>query len=321
MFYDVFNGDADGICALHQLRLSDPKESTLVTGVKRDVKLLQRLTAVHDSHITVLDISMDSNKAPLLQLLEQNNTIHYFDHHFSGDIPDHPQLRASIDTSPEVCTSLLVDQYLKGAYRPWAVVAAFGDNLEETAQGLAQETDIAPEELGKLKELGELINYNGYGPQVSDLHFPPAELYQAITPYTDPLDFYEQSTALTKLAAGYQQDMKSALTQTPLQNTEVGRVYRFPAESWGKRIAGVFSNQIAREQPEKAHALLVDNGDGSHLVSVRAPLARPTGADELCRSFPTGGGRAKAAGINQLAESDINNFLQRFAETFAKAST
>jgi len=36
-YIDVFNGDADGICALHQLRLAEPVESTLVTGVKRDI--------------------------------------------------------------------------------------------------------------------------------------------------------------------------------------------------------------------------------------------------------------------------------------------
>ncbi|GHD53921.1 hypothetical protein SAMN05216429_101155 [Marinobacter persicus] len=30
--YDVFNGDADGICALIQLRLAEPAETTLITG-------------------------------------------------------------------------------------------------------------------------------------------------------------------------------------------------------------------------------------------------------------------------------------------------
>ncbi|MDQ6977782.1 MAG: acetyltransferase, partial [Ghiorsea sp.] len=37
---DVFNGDADGLCALHQLRLAVPVNSTLMTGVKRDINLL-----------------------------------------------------------------------------------------------------------------------------------------------------------------------------------------------------------------------------------------------------------------------------------------
>ena len=42
---DVFNGDADGICALHQLRLAAPADSELVTGVKRDIALLERVAA------------------------------------------------------------------------------------------------------------------------------------------------------------------------------------------------------------------------------------------------------------------------------------
>ena len=36
-FFDVFNGDADGICALIQLRLAEPRDTTLITGVKRDI--------------------------------------------------------------------------------------------------------------------------------------------------------------------------------------------------------------------------------------------------------------------------------------------
>ena len=43
--YDVFNGDADGLCALHQLRLDRPIADVIrVTGVKRDIQLLERVT-------------------------------------------------------------------------------------------------------------------------------------------------------------------------------------------------------------------------------------------------------------------------------------
>jgi hypothetical protein len=42
-FIDVFNGDADGICALIQYRLAYPADATLVTGVKRDIKLLEKI--------------------------------------------------------------------------------------------------------------------------------------------------------------------------------------------------------------------------------------------------------------------------------------
>ena len=60
--YDVFNGDADGICSLHQLRLAEPApEAVLVTGVKRDIGLLERIRDARDSLVTVLDISMHVN--------------------------------------------------------------------------------------------------------------------------------------------------------------------------------------------------------------------------------------------------------------------
>ncbi len=45
MNYDVFNGDADGLCALHQLRLAKPAAAELITGVKSDIALLHRVHA------------------------------------------------------------------------------------------------------------------------------------------------------------------------------------------------------------------------------------------------------------------------------------
>jgi hypothetical protein len=63
--YDIFNGDADGLCALHQLRLAAPRAAELVTGVKRDVKLLQHVAAGPGDELTVLDVSMKSNAAAL----------------------------------------------------------------------------------------------------------------------------------------------------------------------------------------------------------------------------------------------------------------
>ena len=41
MWIDVFNGDADGICALLQLRLQQPRESLRITGVMM-IKILNR---------------------------------------------------------------------------------------------------------------------------------------------------------------------------------------------------------------------------------------------------------------------------------------
>ena len=58
MHYDVFNGDADGLCALVQLRLAQPMQSTLVTGVKRQIQLLSSLSVEANDSVTVLDISL-----------------------------------------------------------------------------------------------------------------------------------------------------------------------------------------------------------------------------------------------------------------------
>src|SRR5512139_2746064 len=134
--FDVFHGDADGICALHQLRLAEPSNRVLITGVKRDIQLLKKVCASAGDHITALDISLDKNREALLRLLDSGTTITYIDHHFSGDVPDHPALKAVIDLSPGTCTSSLVDGMLEGRFRIWAVVAAFGDNLSNTATRL-----------------------------------------------------------------------------------------------------------------------------------------------------------------------------------------
>src|SRR5688572_4499304 len=98
-YYDVFNGDADGICALHQLRLADPRESVLVTGLKRDTALVARVAAGDGDVVTVLDLSLDRNREALLALLARGAIVQYFDHHYAGDIPVHPQLTAAIHTS------------------------------------------------------------------------------------------------------------------------------------------------------------------------------------------------------------------------------
>ena len=128
--YDVFNGDADGICALLQLRLAEPKESQLITGVKRDINLLRRVQANAGDCITVLDISMAKNQADLQRLLNTGAEVFYVDHHFAGDVPSSAALKTLINEAADVCTSLLVNHYLRGAYVAWGIVGTFGDNLK-----------------------------------------------------------------------------------------------------------------------------------------------------------------------------------------------
>src|SRR5574339_211935 len=169
-FYDIFNGDADGICALQQLRLEDPRPSVLVTGAKREIALVERVMPGAGDELTVLDLSFRVNAPAVAQALGSGARCRYFDHHDPGDVPQHPNLRTFIDTAPDVCTSLLVDRYLAGRQRIWAVVAAFGDNLAKSAHRTAELIRLEAMEVQQLRELGECINYNAYGDSVDDLH-------------------------------------------------------------------------------------------------------------------------------------------------------
>jgi hypothetical protein len=71
MHFDVFNGDADGICALIQLRLDRPLASRLITGIKRDIQLLDKFTVTSGDRITVLDISLQTNSVRVKEFLNQ----------------------------------------------------------------------------------------------------------------------------------------------------------------------------------------------------------------------------------------------------------
>ena len=316
---DVFNGDADGLCALHQLRLHQPQPGArLVTGVKRDITLLARLAGTVASRITVLDISLDRNRAELEELLVSGNFVFYADHHYSGDIPASDSLEAHIDPSPLLCTSLIIDRLLAGKFRSWAIVGAFGDNLDEVAGEYAKTISLGNEELQTLRELGLLLNYNAYGFAVDDLMVHPADLFVEIHQYPDPFTFYRSSAILRKLQVGYDDDMENAANLNPFKTYPTGRVFRLPDAPWSRRVIGVFSNQVARDQPDLAHATLIPNPEDSTLmVSVRAPLRTPQGADILCRQFATGGGRAAAAGINRLPADELETFLSLFSRHFS----
>ncbi|TAK90174.1 MAG: acetyltransferase [Burkholderiaceae bacterium] len=318
--YDVFNGDADGICALHQLRLAQPcADAELITGIKREIALLKRVQAVAGDIVTVLDISLDSNRADLERLLHAGAQVLYFDHHYAGDtLFAHPNFNGRIDTSSLVCTSLLVDVWLHGAHRLWAVTAAFGDNLHASARRAAEGLGLSETELTALQTLGECLNYNGYGEQLADLWFHPAELYRAVQPYADPRAFMAEAPAYQKLHSGYLADLDAAEHQTALLENESVAAFQLPDAPWARRVSGILANRLAHAHPTRAHAVLTPVADARYTVSVRAPLSHPAGADALCRQFPNGGGRSAAAGINGLPESDVPQFLQAFAAQFRR---
>jgi len=316
MLFDTFNGDADGLCALHQIRLAEPAQSTLVTGVKRDIALLERITAQAGDEVTALDIAVEKNIAPLKTLLDKGVRVRWFDHHKPGELPVHPLFEAHIDTDAQVCTSLIVDRHLGGRHRAWAVVAAFGDNLRESARRAAQPLGLSEDRLDALRELGECLNYNAYGETVDDLFYPPDVLFRRLHAYADPFDFIQAAPEFVRLREGYAADMAAARATQPTEVLAGGAVYILPDAAWARRVSGVFANELAQTHPQRAHALLTRSSKGHYVVSVRAPLANRTGADTLCSQFETGGGRKAAAGINVLPEERLQNFLSAFFATY-----
>ncbi|WP_286265581.1 DHH family phosphoesterase [Thalassotalea atypica] len=309
--FDVFNGDADGIISLIQLRLAEPKDSVLITGVKRDIQLIEKIDLSRAQSMTVLDISMEKNVTALEQALAQGIATFYVDHHRSGEIPTHQNLTPIINTDANTCTALLVNEYLKGQYANWAVAAAFGDNMTASAIALSNQIGLSEIQQQQLSALGTYINYNGYGQAVEDLHFHPAELFKALLAYSDPFDLIlDEDSIFSTLERAYHEDMKQAQHSEILVDNEAIKVVLLDDAPWSRRVSGVFGNELANESPDKAHGVLTYNRDGeSYTVSVRAPLKNKQGADEVCIQFATGGGRSGAAGINKLPLDQREQFI------------
>ena len=313
---DVFNGDADGLCALRQLRLADPAASELVTGVKRDIGLLARVAAAPGDLVTVLDVSLDRNRAALLGLLERGVRVRYFDHHHAGEIPSHPGLEAHIDSSGGICTSMLVDRQLGGRFRGWAVAAAFGDGLDQAALNLGAAMALGAAELEKLRDLGRSLNYNAYGETEGDVLVPPAKLYQVLARFDDPLRFVAEHGLARRLDAGRHADLAAAGEIEPHWTGRGGEVYLLPDAPWSRRVSGTFANQLARQHARRAIAVLAPVRAGGYVVSVRAPAGARQGAHEFCGGFAGGGGRREAAGIDRLPAAELEAFVRRFADAY-----
>ncbi len=319
--YDIFNGDADGICALIQLRLADPKpEAVLVTGVKRDIALVRQVPVNSVGSVTVLDISLDKNRAVVDKLLTAGFSITYIDHHYAGETRiEHASFTDHIDTAPTTCTSLIVNALLAGKYINWAITAAFGDNLIEVAKALALKAGLGETETDQLEALGTYINYNGYGATEADLHVAPAALYSALVQFADPLEVISSKHEVWQtLSQGYADDMAKADAAKVVRKDDALLVISLPQDAWARRVSGVLGNQLANDNPDRAIAVLTElpadteGGDQGmdYLVSIRAPLNNRTGADIVARQFLSGGGRSAAAGINRLPDVAIPDLIR-----------
>ena len=312
-YFDVCNGDADGLCAVVQWRLAKPQSATLVTGLKRDIALLDRVVAKAGDQLLVCDISMRRNLSALLGLLACGAEVSYFDHHEAGTVPSHPRLHVHVTTATTTCTSLLVSEHLGHPYRHWALVGAYGDQLDSVADALAAAWGVPATRQQQLRTLGQAINHNAYGDSDADVCIAPARLYDILIRYPDPLALLQQEPLAQVLIDRQAADLKLAMTQPPYLSSGRARAYLLPDAAWSRRVGGSLVNALAALRPHCAHAVLRRTQSGGYLVSVRAPHLQAQGAAELCRRFG-GSGRAAAAGIDDLPACDLRRFLEAFVE-------
>ena len=282
MRWYAYNGDADGICSMVQWGLVYGIEGQRVTGVKRDIELLERVNPNTDDEIIVMDISLARNHARAIELSSQGFEITWFDHHLAGEPID--AIRTHIDTSSDVCTARIVEKFL-GVDSDWAQVALHGDGLSVHS--------IKPE----FKELGELLNYNGYGADLSDLHFHPDELLLLCLQAKTPQNFMDTQAFMT-LKNGFESDLSNAKNIEPSNG-----YYLLPNEAWARRVVGVMAHRI-NESGDGPHVIAIDKGETLQ-VSIRGS----EGIGELCKMFG-GGGRATAGGIDALPKSEITALMK-----------
>ncbi|MGB1475717.1 MAG: DHH family phosphoesterase [Candidatus Poseidoniaceae archaeon] len=281
MRWYAYNGDADGICSMVQWGLVYGIEGHRVTGVKRDIELLERVNPNPDDEIIVMDISLARNHARAVELSSQGFDITWFDHHLAGEPID--AIATNIDTSANICTARIVEKFL-GVESDWAQVALHGDGLSVHSS--------KPE----FKELGELLNYNGYGADLSDLHFHPDELLLLCLQAKTPQNFMDTQAFMT-LKNGFESDLLNA------KNIELSNgYYLLPNESWARRVVGVMAHRI-NESGNGPHVIAIDKGE-SLQVSIRGT----EGIGDLCKMFG-GGGRATAGGIDALPKDDITALM------------
>ena len=282
MRWYVYNGDADGICSMVQWGLVYGIEGHRITGVKRDIELLERVNPESDDEIIVMDISLARNHARAVELSSQGFDITWFDHHLAGEPID--GIATNIDTSADVCTARIVEKFL-GVESDWAQVALHGDGLSVHSS--------KPE----FKELGELLNYNGYGADLSDLHFHPDELLLLCLQAETPQNFMDTQAFIT-LKKGFESDLSNSKNIEPNNG-----YYLLPNKAWARRVVGVMAHRI-NESGDGPHVIAIDKGETLQ-VSIRGNK----GIGELCKKFG-GGGRATAGGIDALPKSEITALMK-----------
>ena len=85
MRWFAYNGDADGICSMIQWGLAHGLDGKRITGVKRDIQLLDKISLSKGDDLVVMDISLARNQIKAREFVESGHKVIWFDHHLAGD--------------------------------------------------------------------------------------------------------------------------------------------------------------------------------------------------------------------------------------------
>lgn len=342
----VFNGDADGIIAQHLLKLKLGSPDIRITGYKRDIQLLKKIPLLDAAQIHVLDISLKQNLEFLPRLLNiggdqsepganGNISVTWYDHHEAGIGFDHPHLLLHIEEAAETCTTVIVNAVLKHPFSYWAAMAAYGDNIPNTGDAILRTMKITESEKLQLKKAGILLNYNAYGEEPGDVLFEPLaianrlDLMSAHSISSGALEFSLDLGIFGPLEAQFLKDEAEFQNLKPMDHSPFSKVYLVPSQAWARRFSATWANALILKNPTLALAIMHQRADDSYVVSIRAPRGAGTASEKkmgmeeksaaaLAGEFPTGGGRKLAAGINRLANADLQKFIQRFRTYFGE---
>ena len=164
----------------------------------------------------------------------------------------------------------------------------------------------------ELKEIGETLNYNGYGNQESDLTVHPKDVYLDIQKYKSPFQYKKLSEIYNKINTQMKSDETELNSSEILHTSKTGNIILLPTQ---KHLLDtrIYSNKQTTDNPSKAFAILTNINEDTYRISIRSPKNNPVGASKLALSFPTSGGREKdLVKINELPKTELKNFIEKF---------
>jgi hypothetical protein len=246
--YYVFNGDADGLCALQQLRLVEPGDATLVTGVKRDIGLLERVNAAGADAITVLDISLDRNR--------RLGCCALFRPSYAGEVPEHPHFEPHIE---EISGSVPHTGRSPSTDASRGDRSAFGDGLPRVGAAMASAIDS----IIHGGDIGEQSISTIMPGRTSPISHSPRRTANQMVPFEDPpISFGSRRRSHGwPQATGWCAGKCTAACAAGARAT----IVVLQDEPWARRVIGVLANELAR-LPRQRHCRTLAKARGGFVV-------------------------------------------------------